>query len=113
MTTLKPVKTSQSADIQKLEATITDMHALSEQGFNQIRGIALSALAYMQTPDGYRHPETIAQTLEAIWQIADNIRDCIGNHASEAGFAYTDTDNEQRLQAFLKAKEIGTLKAQA
>lgn len=86
-------------NVQVLHAAISDMHCLSEQGFRQIRGIAVSALSHMQTPDGYLHPEDIAQALDAIWQIADNIRDCISTHAQDAGHAYTDTNYENRLNA--------------
>lgn len=96
---MTPQQEAAQKEIGALQNAVYDMHTLSEQGFSQIRGIARSALAYMQTADGYRHPETIAQTLDAIWQIADNIRDCITDHAEKAGNPCADRDRDARMNA--------------
>lgn len=94
-------------DTAHLQAAVCDMHALSEQGFNQIRSIAIAALGYMKTTDGYTHPENLARMFDAIWMISERYRDCITNHAQDVGQTYRDADYEHRIDAHRRAMEGG------
>lgn len=88
-----------SNDLRRLQAAVTDMDCLAHGGFSEISAIATLALAALETPAGYRHPETIAQALIAIRGKADDIDNCIGHQAEEVGCNYHDPNTARRRDA--------------
>jgi hypothetical protein len=52
---------------KQLRETIKLMDCLAQSGFSEISSIAKLALSYLETPDGYRHIDNIANALVAIW----------------------------------------------
>lgn len=94
-----------STDIRRLQAAVYDMDCLAQGGFSEISAIAKLALAAMETPDGYRHPETIAQALRAIWGKADDIENCINCEAEEVGCNYRDPNTQRRYAAARAVRE--------
>jgi hypothetical protein len=88
-----------SNDLHRLQAAVTDMDALAQQGFSEILAIAKLALAAMETPDGYRQPETIAQALRAICGKAAAIENDINCQAEEVGCNYRNPNTSRRYAA--------------
>lgn len=85
-------------DVQKLRDTVEFMDSLAQGGFSEISAIAKLALAQLEHPDGYRHPENIALALSAICGKADDIMNCINSEAEQVGCNYVD-DALSRRQA--------------
>jgi hypothetical protein len=56
----------QCNDIERLHGAIGSMDALSQEGFSEISAIAKIALVALEHPEGYRHPENVAQVLRTI-----------------------------------------------
>lgn len=54
-------------DISKLRAAIRDMDCTSRLALSEIVSIAKLSLAWLETPDGYRSLDVIADALNAIW----------------------------------------------
>jgi len=75
------------------------MDALAHEGFLQIAAIAKLALTALETPDGWQHPETIAQALTAIQGKAEVQNDCINLEAHEVGCAFSDAAQIRRFKA--------------
>lgn len=96
---------SKSNDIRRLQAAVYDIDALSQCGFSEISGIAKLALVALEHPDGYLHPEIIAQAFSAIWSKAENIENCINSEAEEVGCNYSDQDAERRYSAHSIARQ--------
>lgn len=97
---VKPVPSSDfHVDIKKLRSTVESMDCLAQDGFSEISNIAKLALAQLETPDGYRHPEMIARTLRSIWSKADDIENCINSEAEQVGCNYVDDAENRRLEA--------------
>lgn len=94
-------------EVEKLRAAVNFMDCLSQGAFSEISSIAKLALAYMETPDGYRHPDNIAQALRAIWGNADDIQNCINSEAARVGCNYTDDAERRRWEAYRQAREAG------
>ncbi|ATE59099.1 hypothetical protein [Thauera sinica] len=92
-------------NLRRLQAAITDMDGFAQGGLSEISAIAKLALAAMETPDGYRHPEMIAQALSAIWGKAESIENCINTTAEKVGCNYRDPDAERRYAAYRTAFE--------
>lgn len=98
-TAIQPESATAQTLLDPLQSAIYDMDSLSQNGFSEISSIAKHALAMLETPDGYRHPETIANALRAIWGKADDIESCIRCRAEEVGCCYQDPKAERRYAA--------------
>lgn len=98
-------------EVQKLRNTVEFIDCLSQGGFSEIASIAKLALSSLETPDGYRHLDNIANALKAIWGKADDTQNCIGREAEQVGCDYTDDDQLRRWAAFRQAREAGVAEA--
>jgi hypothetical protein len=73
------------ADALSLRGTVTDLNALSQEGFSRIESLARVALMAMETPDAHRFPELIAKVLETVAVIAQTSADAAESSAEDAG----------------------------
>ena len=86
-------------EVQKLRNAVEFIDSLSQCGFSEISSIAKLALARLETPDGYRHLDDIANALNAIWCKAEDIQNCINSQAEEVGCNYVDDAQRRRWDA--------------
>lgn len=91
--------TTEADQIQKLRNTVNLVDCLAQGGFSQISAIARLALAQLEHPDGYRHPELIAEALNAIWYKAEEVENCINSQAEMVGCNYVDEAQRRRWAA--------------
>lgn len=94
-------------EVQKLRNAVEFMDCLSQSGFSEIASIAQLALSSLETPDGYRHLDNIANALKAIWGKAEDIQNYISSEAEQVGCNYTDDDQRRRWDALRQACEAG------
>jgi len=107
MNTRTPI-TTPAATVQQLRIAVENMDALAHEGFSQITAIAKLALTALETPDGWQHPETIAQALTAIQGKAEVQNDCITSEALDVGIAHVDSARQRRFKAMeARAKLAG------
>lgn len=95
---------SASAEIKNLRNAVQAMDGLAQDGFAEISAIAKLALAMLEHPDGYRHPERIAQALRTIWGKADDMENCISGEAERVGCNYVDESKMRRYAAQAEAR---------
>ena len=95
-----------AADIKRLRATITDMDAISQEGFGHIEALAQVALMALQTPDGHRFIEMIAKTLESIATIAQTSMDSVNSGAEAVGCNWVDVAWKKREAACRLAQDL-------
>lgn len=107
MGTQKPTST-EADQIKGLRGVVNFMDCLSQGGFSQIRAIAKLALAQLERPDGYHHPELIAHALSAIWGKAEEIENCINSEAEMVGCNYVDEAERRRWDAHAAARQERT-----
>jgi hypothetical protein len=93
-----------SEEVYKLRNAVEFMDALSQESFSEIRSIALLALLSLETPEGHKHLENVAQALHAIWSKADQIKESINFHAEEVGCGYVDDSRYRRHVAYMKSR---------
>ena len=86
-------------EVQNLRNAVEFMDCLSQSGFSEISSIAKLALSRLETPDGYRHLDNIANALKAIWGKADDIQNCINSEAEQVGCNYVDDAQRRRWDA--------------
>lgn len=97
--------TTTGAEIKTLRNTVEAMDSLAQDGFSEIGAIANLALAMMEQPDGYLHPEIIAQALRTILGKAQDIGNSINCEAGDVGCNYVDESKRRRYAARAKARE--------
>lgn len=90
---------SANPEVQKLRNLVVDIDCLSQCGFSEISSIAKLALSRLETPDGHRHIDDIANALKAIWGKADEIKSCIYFQAEDVGCNYVDEAQQRRWDA--------------
>lgn len=90
---------STNDEITKLRTVITEMDALSQEGFSEISAIAELALAALETPDGYSKIENIVQALQVIRKRAMDIENCVNATAEAVGCNYEDEALKRRYAA--------------
>jgi len=95
---------SKQPTISELKQAVNLMDCLSQGAFDEIESLVKVALAYMETADGYRHPENIAQVLRAIWGIVETGQDTVGGTADEVGCGYSDPGKDRRYEAWNAAR---------
>lgn len=98
--------TGTTPEINSLRAMITNLDALSQEGFDEIKAIAQLALRSMETPEGAADLEGIAIALQTILGRADDVEDAINTDAGSVGCAWVDVGAERRRSARLAAKEV-------
>jgi hypothetical protein len=99
MSTTKTAATVPAVTLERLRITIKDMDAMSQEGFGHIEALAGVALMALETPDAYRFPELIAQTLEAISNIAQASMNMVNVSAEEVGCNWTEASKRRRMDA--------------
>ena len=93
------ITTSDADKIKSLQGAVNFMDCLAQGGFSEIKAIAKLALAHLEHPDGYHHPELIAHALNAIWGKAEQIENCINSEAELVGCNYVDEAERRRWDA--------------
>lgn len=104
-TTTSASKAATKATVQELRNAVQTMDSLSQDGLAEISAIARLALAMMEQPDGYRHPELIAMALRNIWAKSDLVMDCINATAENVGCNYVDEALRRRYAARTQAQQ--------
>ncbi|MFT3905608.1 MAG: hypothetical protein QM718_04815 [Steroidobacteraceae bacterium] len=94
-------------EVQKLRNAVEFMDCLSQDGFSEIESIANLALAYLETPAGYRHLDNIAHALLAIRNKASETENCINCEAEKVGCNHTDDAERRRMVAQYQALKAG------
>lgn len=94
-------------DLNSLCAAVRDMDCFAQQALGEIVSIARLSLAWLETPDGQRNTETIADALNTIWFRAQNAAECIGLEADDVGCAHHDEAQKNRCQAAEQARQTG------
>ncbi|MEO8154305.1 MAG: hypothetical protein ABI605_14650 [Rhizobacter sp.] len=99
--TVPPLDESSSNEpsTEKLRETTEYISTLAQDVLSEIECIAKLALAYLETPGGYKHPEIIAKALDSIWGRAEYIKQCISNQAEDVGCDYVDEAEIRRSRA--------------
>lgn len=88
-----------TTEVEDLQETILTIDCLAQGGFSEIASIARLALSRLETQDGYRHLDDIANALSAIWGRADDTKNCINSEAGEVGCAFVDEARSRRMAA--------------
>lgn len=94
---------------QALEASLTDMHALSSGALSHIRGVARCALRALETEGGVRDLESLAEAFSVIALEAEMAHNNVGVEAERHGIQTTDAAWKMRLAAMhskVKVKAI-------
>ena len=99
------VRQHSTPEVQTLRDTVELMDCLSQSGFSEISSVAKLALSRLETPDGCRHLDDIANALAAIWGKADDIQNCINSQAEEVGCNYVDDAKRRRWDALRTQRE--------
>ena len=94
-------------DVHKLQAAITDMNALAQDGFSEIASIARLAAKSLETPEGYRNWDDVAHAFKTIWCEALEIKDYINNEAEGVGCNHVNAAERRRWAALREAREKG------
>ena len=95
---IEPPGTS-GPNVSSLRAMVETIDKLSQDGFSQISATAQLALRWLETPEGYRHLEVIAQALTSIHAKAEYIQNSINGEAEGVGCNYTDAAERRRQLA--------------
>lgn len=90
-------------EAKSLRNAVEFMDSLSQDGFSQICSIAKLALSRLETPEGHRHIDNIADALKAIWRIAEDAEGCINNTAESVGCSYVDEAARRLMDAARQA----------
>lgn len=86
-------------EVLKLRNAVEFMDCLSQGALSGIATIAKLALCRLESPDGYRCLDDIAHALEAIWEKATEVRDCINSEAEQVGCEYVNVAQRRRWSA--------------
>lgn len=86
-------------DLERLRDAIRSMDAISQEGFSRIEALARITLMALETPDAYRFPELIAQTLDTIAAVAQTSMDAANSSAEEVGCNWVMRDEQRRMAA--------------
>ena len=103
-----PSKQEPAIDVEKLQRTIEEMDALSQEALSHIGAIARLALMALKTPDGHRSTSTLAYALHLIWSEAGIAETNINAAADSVGCGHMDREHfrcESARAAFLS--ELG------
>lgn len=93
----------QSVSIQTLKDSVEFMDCLSQTGFTRVGTIARLALLAMETPEGARDLDSIADALQAIWEAASDMKDSINAEAESVGCNHVDEPKHRRRASRAKA----------
>jgi hypothetical protein len=86
------------------------MDWMSQEGFSKIASVAKLALARLESPEGHKDIDDIANALGLIWSTAESAQNTINIEAENVGCNYKDEAQGRRWnaasQAWLAAKEV-------
>ncbi|MGN6831092.1 hypothetical protein [Paucibacter sp. M5-1] len=88
-----------ASQLEKMRSALNEIDTMSTRSFGGIRAMATCALAYMKTPDAYRHPDVLAQIFGSIQAITDDAENFINATAGEFGCDHKDKDWFARMDA--------------
>lgn len=92
-------------EVATLRVTIRDIDSLSQCELAKVAAIAQLALAYLETPEAYQHPDRIAYALQAIRDTAMDAENCINAMAEDAGCNHVGEREARRYQAWDVARQ--------
>lgn len=98
-TPLQSQAQSSTLNVSRLQVAINTISGLADESLPQIAAIAKLALAYLETPEGYQHPDNVAHALRAIWASADVLHNDIGYEAEQIGCERSDENQQRRWEA--------------
>ena len=96
-----------SAD-NAMRNAVNSIDAIAQEGLSGIVAIARLVLMSLETPDGYRPSEVLADALLTIRNIADNTMACISSEAEGVGAAHRDTAQLRRWAAWDASRLVST-----
>lgn len=91
-------------EIKELRTALINVDAFSQSAFSEIASIASLALSCLESPEGYRRMDDIANALVVIRNKANETEDCINSHAEQVGCNYVDESRRRRWEAASKAQ---------
>lgn len=96
---------AKSTDIESLQNTVRAMDCIASDALSEIAAVARLALSAMESPTSHPSPETFARVFTTILKTADDIKDCIGRYAEDAGCEYSDDASMRRLDAHIASQK--------
>lgn len=102
-----PASGALAPDTAQLRSAVIEIDTLASAAFGEIAAVARLALAYLETPDGYRHPELIAQALTSIFDRASGSADSVIFEAEQVGCHTIDQRWLRRLDAQQVSRQLG------
>lgn len=94
------------AEIKELRTALINVDAFSQSAFSEIASIANLALLCLETPEGYRRMDDIANALVTIRNKANETENCINSQAEQVGCNYVDEVRQRRWDAERMAQAI-------
>lgn len=91
--------------LERMRDALNEIDTMSTHSFGGIRAMATCALAYMQTPDAYQHPDVLARIFGSIRAITDDAENYINATAGEFGCDHKDKEWLARMDARRLAAE--------
>nr|GAT44058.1 predicted protein [Mycena chlorophos] len=88
-----------STDASALQAAIETMDSLSQCGFGQIEAICGLALSALENPETATDIDRIGTALEAIQNIADDIKNSVNCQAEDVGCHWINVPWRRRADA--------------
>lgn len=93
--------------IKSLETAVADLHTCASESLLRIHGMARCALLALETTQGVRSTECIAEVLAAIVNEVDIVSNSVDGIAGDVGVDTIDPAWRRRLQAAHEAaKEV-------
>lgn len=94
-------------ELKKLQNTVRDMDAMSQEAAGQISALAKMLLTNLQSIARPVDLELIATMLELIWSKAEILENDINASAESVGCEYVDEERRARTSALLRIKVGG------
>ena len=96
------------AEEATLRNTITNIDALSQEGFSMISAIASLALIALDGPDAAKHMRIVAESLRAIRGKAEDIENCINCAAEDVGCNYLAKEKSRAIAESLERAVVAS-----
>ncbi len=91
----------------RLRAAVIDMESIATTALDEIHAIATLALAYLETPQGYKNPDAVAKALEVVVDRSSVSSDSIAHEAEQVGAHQENPSWLRRVAARLSVREQG------
>lgn len=90
---------------QKFATALNEVDRFVQQGCAEVSALAQLALAWLESPDGCRRLEVVAQALQTIRNSADSLAEYAGSEARALNCEYEDQAGVRRSEAAKVAAE--------